>query len=211
MRREEQKEKICYVVGAGENYGIDFTVQEGDYVIAADGGGKYLEEAKIMPNLIIGDFDSLQEKPKHTNVITLSKDKDETDTFAAIKQGIDRGYKVFCLHGCTGGRIDHTLANIQILAYLAQHAMQGFLFDKKNVITTITDTTFIPPKYEKGYLSVFSYSKKSKGVSLKGLKYELDKEILRSDNPIGVSNEFIGEASMITVECGTLVIVYPRE
>jgi len=204
------KSKICYIVGAGENCGIDFAPQQGDYVIAADGGLKYLEEAGISADLVIGDFDSLQEQPDHSNIIALKKEKDETDMYAAIQQGIKQGYQCFHLYGCTGGRIDHTIANMQLIAHLAQQKLQGFLFDKENVITAITDTTMRFPACDKGYISVFSHSKKAEGVSLVGLKYVMDKAMITNEFPIGVSNEFIGRESVITVERGTLLIVYPR-
>ena len=205
------QENICYVVGAGENYGLDISTHTGDYVIAADAGLSYLEQAGTPADLVIGDFDTLRHIPKHPNVITLNKEKDETDTFAAVKQGIEKGYKVFCLHCCTGGRVDHTLANIQLLAYLSQNAMQGFLFDKNSIITAITNTTLVFPLCDKDYVSVFTHSDKSSGVFLNGLKYRLDNAEITSVFPIGVSNEFVGNESSITVKNGTLIVVYPRK
>ena len=204
------QKNICYVVGAGENCGIDFKPQQGDYVIAADGGWKYLEEAGIPTDLIIGDFDSLQEKPHHRNVITLKKEKDETDSFSAVKKGIEGGYSCFHLYGCTGGRIDHTLANIQLLAYLSKRDMQGLLFDNNTIMTAITDKVITFPSCDSGYVSVFSYSEKSEGIYLDGLKYKLDDATVTYDYSVGVSNEFVGKPSTITVREGTIIVVYPR-
>lgn len=65
------KQKICYVIGAGENYGLDFCPKPDDYVIAADGGLKYLEQCNIKPDLVIGDFDTLKYTPQHHNVMML--------------------------------------------------------------------------------------------------------------------------------------------
>ena len=208
---EGMKENICYIVGAGEPCKMDFEPQQGDYVIAADGGLKYLEEAGITADLVVGDFDSLQEKPTHANVLTFNQEKDETDSFLAATQGIEKGYKYFHLYGCTGGRTDHTFANIQLLAYLSKREKQGFLFDDKCRTTAITDTSITLPCYDSGYVSVFSYSEKAEGVCLEGLKYQLDNAVLTNDCPLGVSNEFIGEKSKITVREGTLIIVYPRK
>ena len=205
------KQNICYVVGAGENHGINFIPQSGDYVIAADGGLNYLVKAKIKADMVIGDFDSLVKQPKHENVVVLNVEKDETDTFAAIKQGIEKGYTVFHLYGCTGGRIDHTIANIQILAYLAEHEMQGIMFGKNEIITAITNAMFSLPPYEKGYVSIFSYTEKAEGVSLKGLKYPLDNATITNTFPIGVSNEFLSTKSTIEVKKGTLIITYSKK
>ena len=97
------KQGICYLVCAGKNTGLDFTPTANDYVIAVDGGLRYLEEARIKPNLIIGDFDTLGYCPTHSNVVRLNPQKDETDTLAALKEGILEGFSQFHLYCGTGG------------------------------------------------------------------------------------------------------------
>ncbi len=205
------KNGICYVVGAGENYGIDFVPTENDYVIAVDGGLKYLEEAGFSPNLIIGDFDSLGFSPDQQDVIWLDTEKDDTDMFAAVKEGLKAGLSSFHIYCGMGGRFDHSLANLQLLAYLSAENKQGFLYGKDCVVTAITNTTFELQEDYSGYISVFSYSEKSEGVTLRGLKYKLDNATIESTLPIGVSNECTGHKSSITVENGTLIIVFPLQ
>jgi len=205
------KKGICYVVGAGENYGIDFVPNAKDIVIAADAGIKYLEECRIDADLIIGDFDTLKFVPKHPNVITLNVEKNDTDMFAAICEGIKLGYETFYVYCGTGGRIDHTIANLQILAYLSEHKKQGFLLDRDNIITTISNSKISFKEILSGYISVFSYSERAEGVCLKGLKYELEDAVLVNTFPLGVSNEFIGKKSSIYVKYGTLLIIFPRK
>ena len=202
--------KICYIIGAGENYGLDFSPRACDFVIAVDAGIRYLEKSGIRADLVIGDFDTLNCIPAHPNVTVLNAEKNETDMFAAIQSGIEKGYKNFHIYCGTGGRIDHTFANVQTLAYLSENGMRGLLFDKDNIITAITDGKLYFEKIPCGYISVFSYSPKSEGVSLRGLKYELDSATLANTFPLGTSNEFIGQKSVISVETGTLVIVFPR-
>ncbi len=205
------KKGICYVVGAGENYGLDFTVQAGDYVIAADAGFVLLEREKIAVDLAIGDFDTMQCRPRHPNVILLDTEKDDTDMRAAVLEGIRAGYEIFCIYCGTGGRMEHTIANIQLLAELSQQGRQGFLFGKEAVITAVTNGSVSFPENASGYLSVFSHSDRSDGVYLKGLKYELENAVLTNTYPLGVSNEFIGEKSKVLVERGTLLLVFPRK
>ena len=205
------KNGICYVVGAGEDCGIDFRPTKNDFVIAADAGLRYLEQAGIGADLVIGDFDTLNTVPQHPNVISLSTEKDDTDMLAAIREGVNSGYSVFYIYCGTGGRIDHTIANLQVLSYLSENNKRGFLIDKSNIITAITNQKIIFDKIPSGYVSVFSYSQKSSGVCLRGLKYELDNAILTNTFPLGVSNEFIGKESSISVDIGTLLIVFPRE
>ncbi len=205
------KKGICYVVGAGENYGLDFCRTADDFVIAADAGLCYLEELDRKADLVIGDFDTMKYIPEHENVIALSAQKDDTDMLAAVREGIARGYGSFHIYCGTGGRIDHTLANLQVLAYLSENGMRGFLFDQDNLITAITNSRLAFEKIPYGYISVFSYSPKSEGVTLRGLKYELQNAVLTNVFPLGVSNEFINRESVISVADGTLFIVFSRK
>ena len=204
------KKGICYIVGAGENYGLDFKAEKEDYVIAADAGLRCLEERKVVPDLIVGDFDTLQYVPQGENVLKLPAEKDDTDMSIAIKEGIGAGFSVFHIYCGTGGRIDHTIANLQMLAYLAEREMQGFLFDKDTVFTTVKDGELSFDRIDTGYISVFSWSERSTGVYLRNMKYELNDAVLTNSFPLGVSNEFIGQACSIAVEKGTLLVSFPR-
>lgn len=189
---------------------MDFHPAKGDFVIAADAGLRLLEEKGIRPDLIVGDFDTLHYIPQGENVLRLPPEKDDTDMSVAIKEGIRAGYTVFHIYCGTGGRIDHTIANLQLLAYLSERGMQGFLFDRDSVFTAITDRELAFDRIDGGYVSVFSWSESSTGVYLKNLKYELHDAVLTNSFPLGVSNEFIGKKSSIIVRDGTLLVNFPR-
>lgn len=206
-----RKTGICYVVGAGENYGLDFTPRSNDFVIAADAGFQVLEQNGIRIDMVIGDFDTLNFVPEHSNVIVLNREKDDTDMRAAVCEGIKAGYKTFHIYGGTGGRIEHTIANMQLLTELSSNGRQGFLFGRDYIITALTNGTFDFPANLSGFISIFSHSDKAEGVCLKGLKYELQNAVLANTYPLGVSNEFMGEKSSISVTKGTLLIVFPIE
>lgn len=206
-----EKKGICYIVGAGENYGIHFSPRADDLVIAADAGFQVLEQHGINMDLVIGDFDSLPFVPKHSEVITLKKEKDDTDMRAAVLEGLKAGYETFHIYGGTGGRIEHTIANMQLLAELSSGGKRGFLFGRDYIITALTNGTFVFPDHVSGYVSVFAHSDRAEGVWLKGLKYELQDAVLSNSYPLGVSNEFIGKESSISVKTGTLLIVFPVE
>lgn len=130
---------------------------------------------------------------------------------AAVREGMKLGYGRFHIYCGMGGRIDHTLANLQLLAFLSQSGKRGFLFDKANVITAITDQTLAFREIASGVISIFSCTDKSTGVTLQGLKYELNNAVLTNTFPLGVSNEFTGQESAVTVKDGTLLIVMPQE
>lgn len=201
---------VCRIVGAGECKKLGFKKEKGDLIIAADGGYAYLKEAGIEPDIKIGDFDSLGKTPDGSDVIKLNPVKDITDMNAAVDEGIKRGYNEFHLYGACGGRNDHTLANIQLIAQLAQNNIKAFIHDEM----TITAVCNGALKFEsncKGYISVFSHSDKAEGVTVKGLKYTLDNAELSNVFSLGVSNEFIGEKSEIRVKKGTLIVIYSAE
>ena len=199
---------ICYIVGAGECKKLDFTKKDGDIVIAADGGYKYLQQAGIKPDIVIGDFDSLGKAPEGEKIIRLKPEKDVTHTYAAVSEGMKCGYSRFNIYGASGGRIEHTLANIQLIASLAEKNMQASIFDGSTVITAITAKTLRFDSAYNGYISIFAHSDKCTGVCLRGLKYPLENAELSNLFPLGVSNEFLGVESEIVIGNGTAIIVY---
>jgi len=203
-------DSICYIVGAGENYGLDFTPKPGDLVIAADGGLTALQQIGLQPDILVGDFDSLGWTPQGDRVILLPKEKDVTDTWAALEEGIRLGFRQFVLYGCTGGRFEHTLANVQTLAQLAQQGLSCRLIDRTQIITAISGSTMTFDASHRGYLSVFSHSDRCTGVTLRGLKYELENAELTNRFPLGVSNEFTGQESAVTIGEGTAILVFDR-
>lgn len=203
---------ICYIFGAGEHYGPPPTPVFGDLVIAADGGFAYLEQHGLVPDLVVGDFDSLPKIPQSgVNTIVLPKEKDDTDMVAALREGQNRGYRVFHIYGGTGGRLDHTLANIQCIADLAQKGCKGCLFDRDTVITAIHNDKLIFSATARGTVSAFAHTEVCTGVYERGLKYPLTDATLRNTYPLGVSNEFTGVNSEISVREGTLIVIYPKD
>ena len=203
------KNPVCHIVGAGDFFGME-KPKDGDLLIAADGGLKYLKELGIEPDLIIGDFDSLGENPDGKNIITLPCEKDDTDTAAAVNEGIKLGYKAFCLYGMVGGRFEHTVANLQLLANLTKRGFSASIDAGENVYTSLTNSKISFNEKAEGFISVFSHSDFSQGVSIRNLKYNIDNAELKNTVALGVSNEFVGKKGEIEVKNGTLLIVHPK-
>lgn len=205
----------CMIIGAGDLTMGEITVGEEDYVIAVDGGLSYCGILNVEPDKIIGDFDSVSEKEKEAIrslqeqvpglVMELPVEKDDTDMLVALQYGLELGYTDFRIYAGTGGRFDHTLANIQCLLYLKNHGATGYMVDGTGMILVIQNEAVHFRKELEGYLSLFSLGKEAKGVTIRGLKYPLENYTLTNDYPIGISNEFIGEESTIQVEDGELV------
>ena len=201
-------EKICHCFGAGEYFGSPAETEKADMVIVADGGLKVTEKYGISPDFVIGDFDSLGAVPENENTTVLPVEKDTTDMFEAIKKGAEEGCTVFHIYGGTGGRLDHTLANIQHLKYFAEKGLRLYLHGDGYIVTAVKDGEIALKGSKGGYVSVFSLSDISEGVSLKGLKYELSDYRLDNSFPLGVSNEFTGEEAHISVKNGTLAVYF---
>ena len=201
---------LCFIIGAAPTDKIYIDKQQ-HFIIAADGGLEILKANNIIPDLIVGDFDSLGFIPEGDNVITHKPEKDYTDTFLALNEGIERGYDTFILYGCTGGRLDHTLANIQTSAYAADKNVSCYMINENQIITAVKNSTISFDDTEKGYISVFCNGKAAKGVTIKGLKYTLDNVTLSSVFPLGVSNEFTGQVSEISVKDGTLIVIWETD
>ena len=212
--------KKCVIIGAGEcNTALlrkRLKLKEGDFCIAADGGLQYLSAIDETPDLLIGDMDSLGmvEPNGKFNVRRLPVEKDDTDLLAAIKEGLELGYRKFELYGGLGGRLDHTIANIQCLLYLLNRGANGILVGDDMMLRVIRNEAISLPAehYKAGRkISVFAFGGDAFGVTEKGLKYSVDNVAIRQEFPIGVSNEFIGEDAEVAVTNGMLLICIEME
>ncbi|MDR2359828.1 MAG: thiamine diphosphokinase [Oscillospiraceae bacterium] len=200
----------CYIFGASPFIGAEDVpdAREGDFIIAADGGLSRVRAFGLNPDLICGDFDSLREPPEGAEILTLPCEKDETDMFRAVREGFERGYRCFYIYGGLGGRLDHTLANIQTLLWLSRRGARGFLRADGEIVTIITNGQIDIAGH--GMFSVLACCGEARGVSIAGAKYELNSAALSEDFPCGVSNEFTDNTASIRVEDGSLVIVVSR-
>lgn len=201
--------KKCYIIAANVTGEIDILKSDGDLIITADKGYKQALKNGISPDIILGDFDSLGFVPSGDNVICLPVEKDDTDTLAAVKLGISKGYKNFYIYGGLGGRTDHTVANIQTLSLIADISGQGYLISNSEVITVIKDSELRFNSKAEGTVSVFAFGQKAKGVKIKNLLYTLDDAELDTSFPLGVSNSFSSGEGVISVREGKLLIVFP--
>ena len=196
---------ICYIGGAAEVGAIKIEKEETDYIIAADGGRDTLKKFGIQPDLWLGDMDSVQENYEE-EAEQYPVEKDQTDLFLALEQGLSRGYQTFVIYGALGGRLDHTLANLSHLVYLAKRGARGYLVDEKQFATTICNEKIV---FEKGsgIISILAAEKEACRVSIQGLKYTLWQQNLAEEFPLGVSNQFIDQKAEIMVEDGVLWII----
>ena len=200
---------ICYVVGAMDPGPMVFS--RPGLIIAADGGYAHLKKQGAVPDLSVGDFDSLGYIPDG-NAIHHPAEKADTDTMLALRLGLERGYDTFALYGCLGGRLDHAYANLQALSFLAENRAKGVLLGSAGeVVTVVQDGAIQFPSACRGIVSVFCFGGTAEGVYERGLKYTLTDAVLTSGYPLGVSNEFLGEPARIAVRRGQLLVMWNED
>lgn len=208
----------CIIVGAGDVGDYQIEVQKDDLVIAADGGYRYLQNAGVRCDLLMGDLDSL---PPDTVIGTETKRfnpiKDDTDTMLAVRHGLELGYRKFLLFGVFGGRFDHTVGTLQTVAFLAENGASVYAFEQTqdgrcaSYVTAVKNGTLNFRDTARGYLSLIAWGGVAHGVTLEQLKYPLSDAVLEPHIALGISNEFLpGECARVTVNDGLLLVVKPQ-
>lgn len=202
--------KRCVIIGSAplENDEIFKEIDLSDsFVICADGGVDTVLRNHITPNLIVGDFDSLEgELPENIETITLPVQKDDTDMMAAIRIALQRGFRDFMLLGGIGGRMDHTYANLCALQFLTYQGCKAVLAGQGCRVFLLNGGRLTLQKLKGSTVSVFPFGTPSCTVTYGGLKYPLTNFSITSDNPLGVSNEIIEEDAWIAVHSGNALI-----
>lgn len=198
----------CFIYAAGSFFGLRERPRPGDLQIAADAGLRLCRELGRTPDLVLGDFDSMDVSEAPADALRVPVEKDDTDTGLALREGLRRGCREFFIYGGTGGRrLDHTLANLQSLAFLRENGARGWLYDRDFVYTVIKNETLtLRREVDWGLVSLFALGDRARGVTLTGLQYPLDHAELTCAFPLGVSNHFAEERAAVTVEEGLLLV-----
>lgn len=206
----------CAIVAASPECNMKhFASGNFDFVIAVDGGFAHLQEASCDCDIVLGDFDSLGFEPKHQRVATFPKEKDFSDLDNALSRALCRGCESITIYGALGGRLDHTLNNIQAAAYVAEQGASVDLIGLGEHIHLLVgpDVYHIPQSFARAhageYLSVVSLTATARGVIEEGLKYSLSGVEVSNRKTWGLSNELMSSEAFIALEEGTLAIVHP--
>lgn len=190
-----------------------------DFLTAVDHGLQFFYDAGLAPDLAVGDFDSAdKETLRHFQEMEgiewrkLVPEKDDTDTEAAIRQVIAKGYAQIHVLGATGSRLDHVLGNIGLLGIGLEEGAEIFIVDSHNRIRMIRDNITLLKKERFGdYVSLLPVSEAVFGVTLIGMKYPLNDHTLTPFNSLGISNEMIEERAEIRLKGGTLLVLETRD
>ncbi len=185
-----------------------------NYIIAVDKGLEYCHKINIMPNIIVGDNDTVntsildEYRKKVDKVIVYPPEKDYTDTHISVTTAFEYNPDTITIVGATGTRIDHVLANIGMLKLCIDNNVQAYIVDKNNLITMIDSNYKILRSNLYGkYISLLPYSEQVMGVTLEGFVYPLYDAILSIGKSIGISNELKEDIGHISVKSGYLIVV----
>lgn len=219
------------IIVAGGDIEDDFALgflnsqKKSPFLVAADRGFGFFMRNGVVPDVVIGDFDSASsemkseiEKMKNTGktkngrslkVVKLRPEKDDTDTHAAVLAAKESGAVNVAVLGVFGGRIDHLMANIGLLPIMEEMGMHGVLLDSRNQVCLVKSGTVIGPGEQTGsYVSFFPIGGTAEGVSLTGFKYPLkDRDLGILESSLTVSNEFTGVPAKIEYKSGRLLMI----
>lgn len=198
-------DRICYIIGASGPADV-YIGKQPSYIMACDKGIELLGGRK--PDIAVGDFDSLGYVPEGVEVLFHPPEKDDTDVMLAVRRGLEMGMRTFVLYGCMGGRIDHAYANYQVLGFISAHGGHGYLVGDGWVTAWIKDEAITLHGHPGGVFSVFAPAGTAGGVTIRNAKYPLERYDITPEFPIGVSNEFISGSAKISVEHGSLLVMW---
>lgn len=207
--------KRCIIISSSPEIEISFLKQKiksNDFIICADGGYKYAYEAGLIPNIIIGDFDSA-ELPRNcpSEIMWLPTKKDDTDTFRCVKEALHRGFDEILIFGGTGGRMDHTYANMSVLYYISSNGAKGMLLDAKNSVFMLSKEELNIEGRKGERFSIFPFGCEKCTVTLKGFEYTLDGGILYAGEPVGISNVITDNSARVEVLSGTAAVIFSKD
>jgi thiamine pyrophosphokinase len=209
LQTREKRMSTCYLIGAAPE-ARRVAPKPGDILIAADGGLDHTLRWGLTPDLLVGDFDSVQGRlPQGVPCRQFPREKDETDMEIALKAGLEEGYRHFVFSGASGGRADHTLANLQLLVKAAKAGATAVLYaaDGRTAWTAVIAGQRLHMEGN-GAVSVFAYGEKAEGVDISGLKYEMRGGVLFGDTPRGISNLLENGQGCVRVQKGVLWVLW---
>ena len=222
MKNKEVEMSTLIISGGNINseFALEFyKIKAWTKVIGVDKGLEFLYKNEIMPTDIVGDFDSLSPdileyylKQKNIKTHRFQPEKNATDTQIAIEIAVAYESREIYVLGGMGSRVDHTLANIQILSIPLEKKIPAFLINENNKVFLIDKDISLEKEDQLGnYISLLPLTTLVTGVTLKGVKYPLHNHTITSNDSLGVSNEFDSQTANIELEEGILIVIQSKD
>lgn len=188
-------------------------IKENDFLLGVDRGAYFLLRHNFQPDYVMGDFDSVTEsefseiRNRCGDIFSCDPvDKDLTDTEMAFDWAISGKPGAILLLGAVGSRLDHTIANVQLLYKGLQTGVPCRLVDEKNEVTIINRPTQVS-KGRYHHISLLPFSREASGITLEGFRYPLNRASLKTGTGLGISNILVADEGKIYLESGELLVV----
>jgi len=214
-RKNDQNRRRTVIVTGGELglWALE-EIRPGDYVIGADSGADYLVEHGFVPDLALGDFDSVPPS-RLSRIREVSREwisvdavnKDWTDTEMAVREALNRGYGSIRIVGGLGTRFDHALANVHLLRLALVSGCEAVIVDSHNEIRLCNDSCRLQTDSRYRYVSLLPLTSVVRGVTLDGFQYPLRQATLELGHSIGISNVLTAPEGTVTITDGELLII----
>ncbi len=198
-----------YVGGEIDVAAITERPREGDLTVAADSGWNNARLLGVVPQILLGDFDSIGTEglPDAEEILQVPAEKDRTDTQLAVDLALSRGADDFFIIGGLSGRLDHTLSCLSVLQYLQEKRAHAVITDGFNRARYLENTGVLIARSEYTYLSLIAVSDTVRGVSIDGCKYPLKNARLARSCQWAVSNEITGNCALVEVRKGAIYLI----
>ena len=191
-------------------------IENADVILCCDSGIRHTRALGLIPDYILGDFDSCQKEDleyyrnKNIPIKTFPTKKDETDMELGLDFAVELGADTIIIFGGIGSRFDHTLANAHILLRLLKKGVKAMLVDEKNCVELIDKEIILEGK--KGDLvSTIPLSMEVTGITLEGFAYPLTNHTLTIDDIVAVSNVMMQNQCKISIKTGYLFVIRSKD
>lgn len=215
--------KQCVIISGGsieDAFALEQVCKiQPEIIIGVDSGLKFLYRNQIMPTHIVGDFDSVEpaiiafyKQETQVPIREFNPVKDASDTEIALKLAIEIGAEYIWILGGTGTRLDHVMANVQMLKFALNAGVKAYILDKHNRISLIEKEIVLAKKDAYGpYFSVFPLGGQICGFNIRGAKYPLENHVLSPYDSLCVSNQYLEEKVEISFPEGTVILMETRD
>ena len=210
--KKEIINKPCAIVCGGEIKDINWLtneLQKYNFILAADSGYDWCKKCGVTPNLVIGDFDSINDSIESSvKTLKFPIKKDETDFSLCLQFLIENGVKLVDVFGANGGRIDHTLGAILSIVEAYDEGINSTIKTETSSMFIVGESVTL--QKAEGYVSIFAVGGDASCVTLEGFEYPLNNFNLKCSSPLGVSNKIVSNTAKITLKSGKLLVILQK-
>lgn len=206
-------ERIVIVANGKVSKSLLKDMRQSDFVIGVDRGAYWLVKNSVVPNIAIGDFDSVNVrefediKKRVKRVEEHPKEKDATDMELAVEYALSLHQKEVIIYGAIGSRLDHTMGNIHLLDRLGDI---GVVRDANNEVRLVSGRLAVQKNSRYRYVSILPLTE-TIDVTLTGFLYDVSRARIRRGQTLGVSNEIRADKATIEVHRGKALVIRSRD